>query len=127
MNISMILLSLCSYILIKVIPDINYYHYLLIICKPFVILIGIFSLYVNLSSCSFQKLCNNKLYKIFESNSFGIYLFHQQIIYFVIYAFNKILVPMFVILLSFVFSLIISNLIVSILKKCKLTKFMFGL
>lgn len=126
-NISMVLLSLCSYIILKVIPNIGYFHYLLIICKPFVVLIGTFALYVNFSSCNFRRLNNNKLYKIFENNSFGIYLFHQQIIYFVIYAFNEVLNPMFVILLSFVFSLIISNLIVSILRKYKPTKFMFGL
>lgn len=70
---------------------------------------------------------NNKLYKLLEENSFGIYLFHQQIIYFTIVLLNGVVHPIIQVLLSFVISLNISLLMSYMLKKNKYTKFVFGL
>ena len=74
-----------------------------------------------------QKLKDLAVYKMFENNSFGIYLFHQQIIYFIILIFNYILNPIITIVLSFILSITISNFMVLILQKNKFTKFIFGL
>ena len=70
---------------------------------------------------------DNKIYKIFEENSFGIYLFHQQIIYFCIVIFNGLIHPIIQVILSFVIALNVSLVMTLILRKNKITKFMFGL
>lgn len=75
------------------------------------------------------KLFNleSKTYRILEDNTFGIYLFHQQIIYFVILFLNGNVLPVIQVIISFIISLIISLCISIILKKNKVTKKMFGL
>ena len=123
----LILLSLISYISLDIIPNEGYIHYLIIIYKQFVVLLGVITIYINISSCNIEKICSNKIYKMFENNSFGIYLFHQQIIYFIILIFNYILNPIITIVLSFILSITISNFMVLILQKNKFTKFIFGL
>lgn len=100
---------------------------MIIIYKQFVVLLGVITIYINISSCNIEKICSNKIYKMFENNSFGIYLFHQQIIYFIILIFNYILNPIITIVLSFILSITISNFMVLILQKNKFTKFIFGL
>ena len=69
----------------------------------------------------------NKIYKYFSNNSFGIYLFHQQIIYFVIFLLNDTVHPIIIFILSFTISIIVSSIMSSILRKNKITKNMFGL
>lgn len=123
----LILLSLISYISLDIIPNEGYIHYLIIIYKQFVVLLGVITIYINISSCNIEKICSNKIYKMLENNSFGIYLFHQQIIYFIILIFNNILNSVITIVLSFILSITISNLMVLILRKNKFTKFIFGL
>lgn len=49
-------------------------------------------------------------------NSFGIYLFHQQVIYFIDYYINGSIKPMWHVIITFVLAIIISNLIVEILR-----------
>lgn len=70
---------------------------------------------------------NCRIYKLLQENSFGIYLFHQQIVYFCIILLNGLVHPIIQVILSFVISLSISLLMSIILKKNKITKFMFGL
>lgn len=70
---------------------------------------------------------NSKAYKVIESNSFGIYLFHQQLIYFCLFITKGMFDPIFQILFNFFVSLLISLIITIILKKNKITKMMFGL
>lgn len=74
-----------------------------------------------------KSFTNNKFYHIFEQNSFGIYLFHQQIIYFVIVWLNGLVHPIVQALLSFVIALFTSLIMSMILRKWKVTRFMFGL
>lgn len=69
----------------------------------------------------------SKAYKILEENSFGIYLFHQQIIYFTILIFNGTVHPVLQAMLSFTISLTASLMITLALKKWKTTKSMFWL
>ncbi len=69
----------------------------------------------------------SKLYKLLEDNSFGIYLFHQQIMYFIIVFFNGKVIPIVQVFLSFSISLLLSLALSLLLKKSKVTKVMFGL
>ena len=74
-----------------------------------------------------KSLVNSRIYHIFEQNSFGIYLFHQQIIYFVIIWLNGLVYPIVQAILSFVIALFTSLIISLILRRWKVTRFMFGL
>lgn len=69
---------------------------------------------------------NNIIYKLVDENNFGIYLFHQQIIYFMIVLLNGVVHPIIQVIASFVVALIISILMTVILRKNKVTKTMFG-
>jgi len=70
---------------------------------------------------------NNKIYKLFESSSFGIYLFHQQIIYFCIVLLNGLVHPIMQVIITFIISISISLVMSLLLKKNNVTKVMFGL
>lgn len=72
-------------------------------------------------------ILKNKFYQLLEENSFGIYLFHQQIIYYTIIWLNGLAHPVVQALLSFVIALSVSLLMSWILKKWRVTRFMFGL
>ena len=73
------------------------------------------------------SIVRNKLYAIFEKNSFGIYLFHQQIIYFTIVLLNGSVHPIIQVIISFVVATMISLFMSIVLGKNKITRFMFGL
>ena len=74
-----------------------------------------------------DRMLKNKFYRLLEKNSFGIYLFHQQIIYFTIIWLNGLVHPVVQALLSFVIALFTSLLMSWLLKKWRVTRFMFGL
>lgn len=74
-----------------------------------------------------KGIVKNKFFRILEENSFGIYLFHQQIIYFTIIWFNGLVHPIVQALLSFVIATAISLLMSMVLKRWKVTRVMFGL
>lgn len=63
-----------------------------------------------------------KLYEKVSDDSFGIYLFHQQIIFITLAILNGRIHPVFVVLLSFAFAFTISEVIVSMIKKTPLYK-----
>ena len=65
---------------------------------------------------------HNVFFKRITSDSFGIYLLHQQIIYFFIKKLNGIVQPIFVVLFSFVCALLLSECILTILKKTPIHK-----
>ena len=64
-------------------------------------------------------IIHNKFYKHLESNSFGIYLFHQQIIYFSIIVLNGRVHPIPQVLITFLVTLLISDVLVQLLKSNK--------
>ena len=70
---------------------------------------------------------DNKIYRCFKENAFGIYLFHQQIIYITISIFNGLIHPILHCSISFIISLSVSSLITILLKKNKITKKIFAL
>lgn len=96
------------------------------IIKTLLSLIEVFIAYIIISKIT-KYTKQNKIIEMLEENSFGIYLFHQQIIYFVIYYTNDIFPPIIVILSSFVVSLLISYIIVCILKRSRRIKTLLSL
>lgn len=74
-----------------------------------------------------KGIVNNRFYKVLEGNSFGIYLFHQQIVYFVIFWLNGTVPPIVLALCSFVIALSVSLVMSFVLRRNKVTRFMFGL
>ena len=74
-----------------------------------------------------KGIMQNRFYRLLEENSFGIYLFHQQIIYFTIIWFNGLVHPIIQAILSFLIAICISLMMSMILKKWRMTKIMFGL
>lgn len=98
--------------------------------KTFVSILEIFVMV-----CTVQHILLNERIAIFlkkftdtwEQSSFGIYLFHQQIIYFCIMLLNGKVYPSVQVFLSFLISLFLSKLIVKVLSKFRMTRFVFGL
>lgn len=71
--------------------------------------------------CPFSKYVS-----VVIDNSYGMYLFHQQIIYFVIYSLNGFVHPLFNASLNFIISFIFSLLLTWLLRKNKLTSYAVG-
>ncbi len=69
---------------------------------------------------------NSKVFGYLSKNSMPVYLFHQQIIYFVIYYLNGIINPHLHALLNFVVSLSVSLLISCVFMKFRVTRFLIG-
>ena len=108
---------------VSIIKYINYIIEPILSCFEVTALYFVFDYLVNIKKINF----NNKFVKILSDNSFGIYLFHQQIIMITITIFNGLVHPIIQCLLSFIISISISLLITLLLKKNKITKYMFGL
>lgn len=90
---------------------------------------GILMMYSTIT-CASVFLQNKKIESIFNnlsSASFGIYLFHQQIIYLTIPLLNGLVSPYMQILISFCISISVSYIIVKFLQKWKITRLLFGL
>lgn len=75
---------------------------------------------------NFANWQQNKLFSVLQKNSMTIYLFHQQIIYFVIICFNGVLNPFVHSIVNFVTAIILSLLIAKLLSKFKITRFLIG-
>lgn len=77
-----------------------------------------------------EKSNRHKKFKIWcklKENSFGIYLFHQQIIYLTIIPLNGKVSPIVQVMISFVCAVGVSGLMTTILKRFKLTQKLYGL
>lgn len=119
------------YLLMTYINSINntLVHYFFVLLSPLLSSFQIIAIYYLFTYMIYRTkwINNNKFYKLLEENSFGIYLFHQQIIYFCIIFLNGVVHPIIQVILSFLISLFISLIMSIILKKHKITRFMFGL
>lgn len=69
---------------------------------------------------------NNRVFQLLKTSSMGVYLFHQQIIFFVIDFFNGKISSWSIAVLCFVVSLTLSLLITQILLKFKITRLLIG-
>ena len=108
---------------IIIIKYINHFIVPFFSCLEVICLYMLFNYLINKKGFKFD----NRIYNLLSENSFGIYLFHQQIIYVTITIFNGLVHPIVQCILSFFISIIISLGITLILKKNKITKSLFGL
>lgn len=73
-----------------------------------------------------SKNGNSKLWNTLKRNSFGIYLFHQQLIYPCIMLLNGRVTPCVQVLISFIIAICGASIITEILRKIKITEMLFG-
>lgn len=88
---------------------------------------GIMFVYCLIKQLGEKDFTNYKIWKKLKSNSFGIYLFHQQIVYLTILIFNGRVPPPVHVVFSFATTIILSSLLVDILKKWNAAKQIFEL
>lgn len=95
----------------------------------FVSIAGILMVYYFVSGFErvFKYLMKTKAWNLLSRDSFGIYLFHQQIIYFTIIPLNGGVRPVVQVILSFVIAICISEVLVMFLRRWKLLRVVFGL
>ncbi len=92
---------------------------------PFVNLSGILFMFflIQSSFCKIRAARSYQYVALFEKNSFGIYLFHQQLIFIIAWYLNKPSIPPSLTVAGcFVFSLVVSYGIVSTLNRLPLTR-----
>ncbi len=69
-------------------------------------------------SCDFKRISNNKIFQLISRNSYGIYLYHVFVVYFWFFLFKDYsFSPLLMVVLSFVFSLVLSVLLTEITRK----------
>lgn len=107
----------------------NVAYYAVFVIKPIVSILEVSSIYYVFTRFVDKGIAKTtgKFYRLLEANSFGIYLFHQQIIYFTIVWFNGVVHPIIQAALSFVIATCISLAMSIVLKKWRVTRVMFGL
>lgn len=69
---------------------------------------------------------SKRIYTFFETNSFSIYLFHQQVIYFAVDILNGKIPSIVIVVLSVVSAIIIAGMISSVFNRFKFTRFLIG-
>lgn len=96
-----------------------------ILVSSFTSFAGIFMVYgfANLIGCKED----NRIWRGLKKNSFGVYLFHQQLIYPCIMLLNGRVNPVIQVVICFMVLGFISSGITEFLRKWKATKVMFGL
>ena len=67
-----------------------------------------------------------KIWNGMKEKSFGIYLFHQQIIYLTIIPLNGKVTPIVQVIISFLCAVGLASIITAVLKKFKLTRVLYG-
>lgn len=101
-----------------------------VICIGIQILIqvsGVLMVVIGFSKLNLEKLSNNKLYRFLEKYNFGMYLFHQQLIYITITIFNGAVPNIILVLLNFIFASVLSALISYILSTWKVSRMLIGI
>lgn len=88
---------------------------------------GVFMVVVILGGFELNKIQSNKLYSFLQKNNFGMYLFHQQVIYFTITLFDGKVPVIGTVFFNFLISASVSALITWILNKWDITKSIIGI
>ncbi len=124
-----VLLIIFSYLLLYLIDiyDLKYSIYISKFIDPIISCLEIYALFYICKNIIQKSRINSKFYNYLEQNAFGIYLFHQQIIYFTIMIFNGLVHPIVQVVISFIISISISLIMSILLKKNRITKYLFGL
>lgn len=92
----------------------------------FVSLSGILFAVYFISKVNNKKIWSKKYYLFCENNSFTFYLFHQQIIWIVIYFFNGKIPSICLAILNFGISIIISSILAWGINSCKVLHLIVG-
>lgn len=96
---------------------------------PIISVLEIGSIYYICTRLISKKKINlkSKFYNLLEDNGFGIYIFHMQILFFAIAIFNGVVPPIVQVAITFLISLFGAVVMSWVLKKWKVTRWMFGL
>ncbi len=81
---------------------------------------------VKLISEKLNNVRKAKIWNGMKEKSFGIYLFHQQIIYLTIIPLNGKVTPIVQVIISFLCAVGLASIITAVLKKFKLTRVLYG-
>lgn len=111
--------------------------YLLSIHEGIIFALGehILSPIVRLAGCAmvlsvagkFRNVSSGRVRKRLERNSFGIYLFHQQLVWIILYFLNvSTISPLLTASIAFIFSLLVSSTMTDLLQKCQFGKAILG-
>ncbi len=90
-------------------------------------LAGVLTVVVGISAIKTDKLQKTKLYRYIEKYNFGMYLFHQQIIYISIRYLNGTVPNIIFVILNFISSCVLSAIITWLLSRWKITRMMIGI
>ena len=89
-------------------------------------IVGALMAFVVLQKAADKLNWSTPIFGFLSKRSMIIYLFHQQIIYFVIYSLNGLLNPYLHAVVNFVVALIASALIATLMMKFQATRFLIG-
>lgn len=92
----------------------------------FISLSGIFFVISFLKKINNRNIWLNNIYYFLEANSFILYLFHQQIIWIVIYIFNGKIPTIHLAFLNFISAIGVSSIIAWLINNCKVLHFLLG-
>lgn len=92
------------------------------VCK----LVGAVTAFVVLQAAANKLNWNNKVFAFISKRSMTVYLFHQQVIYFVIAGLNGILNPYLHGIVNFVAAMAVSLGIATVLLRFRVTRFLIG-
>lgn len=122
-----LLLNLVSFVYSNIFFKPIHTRVFIFVCKNVCDISGAIMAFMLLSGIASKFKAVNQVSKLFENISFPIYLFHQQIIYIMLWHFVTKLPPFFMCCVCFIVSLIVSYLISEILVKNKYSRFLIGL
>lgn len=127
-SINIFIFSIFLFMLYRICSNFNSkLCYIKYVISPVLSALEVMSIYSIIKWVNERYNIENKLYKLFESLSFGIFLFHQQIIQIITVIINGKFNPYIQVIFTYLLTLLISMIITKFLKKFKITKFMFGI
>lgn len=123
-----ILLSVGGFVISNLIVDGSSFlmKILDLLTSTFGSLAGILMIY-GLATVIGSAAGNNAVWKFLKKNSFGIYLFHQQLIYPCIMLLNGRVYPIIQVTICFILAIAGASIMAEFFRKYKVTKILFGL
>lgn len=91
-------------------------------------LVGCLMIFIILNKFASKVMYEkNKCYLFLNKYNFTIYLFHQQVIYWVITLFNGRISPVLLVTMNFCITMVVSSIIAVLLGKTKITRILVGM
>lgn len=118
-----ILFSICYYLDSETATKIKVLRYTLMF---FVHMSGILMVVSLIQKYQSANFWNSSVYRFFKENSLTMYLFHQQIIYFMISVLNGVVEPPILAAINFVTAISVTSMICIVLNRFKVTRFLIG-